>query len=106
MGAAHPVGDLRHIRLVTAITGLAWRSPTAGSAQLLGNNLDRLAGAAILGGPGALLEPTHHDDSRLPRLRDSAACSAWSRPTTTVKNDGSCSRRGDPVLACSAEEDC
>jgi hypothetical protein len=28
-----------------------------------------------------------------PRLSDWAACSAWSRHTITVKNDGSCSRR-------------
>jgi hypothetical protein len=30
--------------------------------------------------------------TRLPFDRDSAACSAWSRQTMTVKNDGSCSR--------------
>jgi hypothetical protein len=46
--------------------------------------------------------------TRLPLARDSAACSAWSRHTITVKNDGSCSRRlrhghpeqgpGDPTL--------
>jgi hypothetical protein len=30
---------------------------------------------------------------RLPFDKDSAACSAWSRHTTTVKNDASCSRR-------------
>jgi hypothetical protein len=29
----------------------------------------------------------------LPLARDSAACSAWSRHTITVKNDGSCSLR-------------
>jgi hypothetical protein len=34
--------------------------------------------------------------TRMPRVKDSAACSAWSRHTTTVKNDGSCSRR--PLL--------
>jgi hypothetical protein len=28
--------------------------------QRLGDDLDHLAGAAILGGPGALLEPAHH----------------------------------------------
>jgi hypothetical protein len=33
--------------------------------------------------------------TRLPLHRDSAACSAWSRQTITVKNDGSCSRRPD-----------
>src|SRR5215218_3449703 len=33
--------------------------------------------------------------TRLPLLSDSAACSAWSRHTMTVKNDGSCSRRPD-----------
>jgi hypothetical protein len=31
--------------------------------------------------------------TRLPLLSDSAACSAWSRHTITVKNDASCSRR-------------
>jgi hypothetical protein len=31
--------------------------------------------------------------TRLPFERDSAACSASSRYTITVKNDGSCSRR-------------
>jgi hypothetical protein len=31
--------------------------------------------------------------TRLPFERDSAACSAWSRHTITVKNDGSCSLR-------------
>jgi hypothetical protein len=30
---------------------------------------------------------------RLPFDKDSAACSAWSRHTTTVRNDASCSRR-------------
>jgi hypothetical protein len=30
--------------------------------------------------------------TRLPLASDSAACSAWSRHTTTVKNDASCSR--------------
>jgi hypothetical protein len=29
--------------------------------------------------------------TRLPLLSESAACSAWSRHTTTVKNDASCS---------------
>ena len=33
--------------------------------------------------------------TRLPLARDCAACSAWSRHTTTVKNDGSCSLRFD-----------
>jgi hypothetical protein len=33
--------------------------------------------------------------TRLPLARDSAACSAWSRQTITVKNDGSCSLRPD-----------
>jgi hypothetical protein len=31
--------------------------------------------------------------TRLPLARDSAACSAWSRQRTTVRNDASCSRR-------------
>jgi hypothetical protein len=30
--------------------------------------------------------------TRLPLAKDCAACSAWSRHTMTVKNDGSCSR--------------
>src|SRR5215216_3828632 len=33
--------------------------------------------------------------TRLPFESDCAACSAWSRHTTTVKNDASCSRRPD-----------
>ena len=33
--------------------------------------------------------------TRLPLARDCAACSAWSRHTTTVKNDASCSLRPD-----------
>jgi Phage integrase family len=33
--------------------------------------------------------------TRLPLARDCAACSAWSRHTSTVKNDASCSRRPD-----------
>jgi hypothetical protein len=33
--------------------------------------------------------------TRLPLLSDSAACSAWSRHTTTVKHDASCSPRPD-----------
>jgi hypothetical protein len=33
--------------------------------------------------------------TRLPFVRDSAACSAWLRQTITVKNDASCSRRPD-----------
>jgi hypothetical protein len=33
--------------------------------------------------------------TRLPLVRDSAACSAWSRHTITVKNDASCSRLPD-----------
>jgi hypothetical protein len=31
--------------------------------------------------------------TRLPLLSDYAVCSAWSRQTITVKNDGSCSER-------------
>jgi hypothetical protein len=63
-------------------------------AQLLGHNFHDRPGAAILGGPAALLEPAHdHDPTAL--ARDSAACSAWSRQTITVKNDGSCSRGPD-----------
>jgi len=31
--------------------------------------------------------------TRLPLVSDWLACSAWSRHTTTVKNDASCSRR-------------
>jgi hypothetical protein len=33
--------------------------------------------------------------TRLPFESDCAACSAWSRHTTTVKNDASCSRGPD-----------
>ena len=67
-------------------------SPSEGSAQLLGDDLDHRPGAAILGRPGALPEPAHNHDPAALRERW-AACSAWSRQTMTVKNDASCSRR-------------
>jgi len=60
--------------------------------QLLGHDLDHGSGAAVLSSPAPLLEPTH-DYHPAALARDCAACSAWSRQTTTVKNDGSCSRR-------------
>jgi hypothetical protein len=56
-------------------------------AQLLDQHLDGGAGAAVLGRPAPLLEPAHdHDPATL--LSEWAACSAWSRHTITVKNDG------------------
>jgi hypothetical protein len=52
-------------------------------------------GASVLAGPAALLQPAHDHHPAALRQGDSAACSAWSRHTTRVKNDGSCSRRLD-----------
>ena len=72
--------------------------PPQAEAQLLGHDLHHRSGAAVLSRPGPLLEPAH-DHDRLPFASDSAACSAWSRHTITVKNDASCSHsehgRGD-----------
>jgi hypothetical protein len=65
--------------------------PAQARPQLLGHDLDHLAGATVLSGPSPLLEPTDHHHG-LPLASDWAACSAWSRHTTTVKNDASCSR--------------
>jgi hypothetical protein len=70
------------------------RRPPQARPQLLGHDLDHLPGAAVLGGPGPLLEPAT-TTTRLPLLSDSATCSAWSRHTTTVKNDASRSLRPD-----------
>jgi hypothetical protein len=66
--------------------GRGRRRPPQARPQLVGHDLDGRAGAAVLSGPAALLEPAHDHG---------AACSAWSRQTTTVKNDASCSRRPD-----------
>jgi hypothetical protein len=74
--------------------GRRCRRPPEARSHLLGHDLDGLAGAAVLGGPGALLASAHDHDPLL-LARDSAACSAWSRHTIMVKNDGSCSRRPD-----------
>jgi hypothetical protein len=112
------VGDLGHLRLVTLITG-SWcgggrrwwpgsppgsarpgrpgrrggRPPQAG-AQLLGHDLD-LPGAPV---PAVQVRCWSRPITmaRLPLARDRAACSACSRHTTTVKNDGSSSRQPTP----------
>jgi hypothetical protein len=65
--------------------------PAQARPQLLGHDLDHLAGATVLSGPGPLLSRPI-TTTRLPLASDWAACSAWSRHTTTVKNDASCSR--------------
>ena len=53
----------------------------------------RRIGRCHLSRPASLLEPTlDHDPAALGEGL-LAACSAWSRHTITVKNDGSCSRR-------------
>ena len=52
-----------------------------------GANAHCRASAAVLSGPAPLLEPAH-DHHPAPLLSDCAACSAWSRHTTMVKNDG------------------
>ena len=49
-------------------------------------DLDYRPGAAVLGRP-APLRKSAMTSTRLPLLSDSAACFAWSRHTTTVKND-------------------
>jgi hypothetical protein len=73
---------------------LRWCPPQA-RPQLLCQHLDYGSGASVLAGPAALLQPAHDHHPAALRQGDSAACSAWSRHTTTVKNDGSCSRRLD-----------
>src|SRR5205814_1685166 len=74
--------------------GRGRRCPPQAWPQLLGQNLHDGSSAAVLGGPAPLLELAQdHDPAAL--ASDSPACSAWSRQTTTVKNDASCSRRPD-----------
>ena len=72
------------------------RRPTQAWPQLLGHDLHDGAGAAVLSGPGPLLEAAHDHDPAA--ARDPVACLAWSRHTTTVKNDGSCSLRPDTAI--------
>src|SRR5215203_4422763 len=67
------------------------RRPPEARPKLLSHDLDHRPGAAVLSGPAPLLEPAH-GTTRLPFDSDCAAWSAWSRHTTTVKNDASCSR--------------
>jgi hypothetical protein len=72
------------------------RRPSQARPELLGHDLDDLAGAAASAVQRRCWSrPT--TTTRLPLASDSATCLAWSRQTITVKNDGFCSRR--PLMA-------
>ena len=75
-------------------SGLDWRGgrPPQAGTQLLGDDLDNLAGAAILGGPGPLLQQADHHHHAVALREGLGGGPARSRHTTTVKNDGSWSR--------------
>ena len=81
--------------LATALGDHSWGGgrPSQARPELLGHNLhDRaLPSSAVQLRCWSRPRTT----TRLPFERDSAACSAWSRHTITVKNDASCSRRPD-----------
>jgi hypothetical protein len=67
------------------------RRPSQAWPKLLGHDLDSRLCGAVPSSPAPLLELAHdHDPAALDE--DSAARSAWSRHTITVKNDASCSR--------------
>jgi hypothetical protein len=109
------VGDLGHIRLVMSITG-SWRSDEGvcwpgrlpGSAR--SGRRGRRGGRPAQARPSSSVTTSTTEralpssavqvrcrsrpttTTRLPFESDSTACSAWSRHTTTVKNDASCSR--------------
>jgi hypothetical protein len=57
--------------LAGAPSGLDWRGgrPPQAWTQLLGDDLDDLAGAAVLSGPGPLLEPAHDHHPAAPAQR-------------------------------------
>jgi hypothetical protein len=93
--------------LVAVLVVVAVAQPRLGP-QLLGHDLDGGSSTARPQRSSCAAGADRGPRPRLPLARDSAACSAWSHHTITVKNDASCSRRlrhghpehgpGDPGL--------